>query len=122
MPTAIPHFIEGARIEGRSGRSAPVFNPARGEQTGSVALANRDEVAMAVAAARRAFAAWANTPPLRRARILNRLLRIVEDNLDSLASVITAEHGKVLADARGEIQRGLEVVEFARSVRRPAPR
>jgi malonate-semialdehyde dehydrogenase (acetylating)/methylmalonate-semialdehyde dehydrogenase len=113
MPTEIRHFIAGAETPGRSGRTAPVFNPATGEQTGSVALANGAEVDAAVAAAKRAFPEWANTPPLRRARILNRFLGLLEANIDTLAAAITAEHGKVLSDAKGEIQRGMEVVEFA---------
>src|SRR6266851_4488483 len=113
MPTNIPHFIGGARVSGRSGRTAPVFNPATGEQTGSLALANVAEVRAAVGAARRAFPAWANTTPLRRARILNRFLRIMEERIGLLASVVTSEHGKVLSDAEGEIRRGMEVVEFA---------
>lgn len=113
MSTAISHFIDGKRVAGHGKRSAPVFDPALGEQTGVVPLASREEVDTAVAAAKHAFPGWANTPPLRRARILNRFLRIVEDNADTLARAITAEHGKVLADARGEVQRGLEVVEFA---------
>ena len=90
-----------------------MFDPATGEQTGTVALASRAEVDEAVATAKRAFPKWAATPPLRRARILNRFLRRLEENVDELAAVITAEHGKVLSDAKGEIQRGLEVVEFA---------
>ncbi|MCJ2048937.1 CoA-acylating methylmalonate-semialdehyde dehydrogenase [Methylobacterium sp. J-070] len=109
----ITHFIGGRRSPGRSGRSSPVFNPATGEQTGTVALASRDEVEAAVTSARAAFPAWAGTTPLRRARILNRFLGILEERIDDLAAVITAEHGKVLSDAKGEIQRGLEVVEFA---------
>ncbi|NGM37239.1 aldehyde dehydrogenase family protein, partial [Methylobacterium sp. DB0501] len=109
----IGHFVGGSQIPGRSGRTAPVFNPATGEQSGTVALASADEVGAAVAAARRAFPAWAATPPLRRARILNTFLRLLEERIDVLAAVITAEHGKVLSDARGEIQRGMEVVEFA---------
>ena len=113
MSVTIPHFIGGARVQGRSGRTAPVFNPALGEQTASVHLASADEVKDAVARARKAFPEWAATPPLRRARILNKFLRIVEENIDVLAHAITAEHGKVLSDAKGEIQRGLEVVEFA---------
>ncbi|AMB46678.1 CoA-acylating methylmalonate-semialdehyde dehydrogenase [Methylobacterium sp. AMS5] len=113
MPQAIPHFIDGARVPGRSGRTAPVYNPATGEETGAVALASGDEVEAAVASAKAAFPAWAATPPLRRARILNAFLRIAEDRIDELAALITAEHGKVLSDAKGEIQRGLEVVEFA---------
>jgi malonate-semialdehyde dehydrogenase (acetylating)/methylmalonate-semialdehyde dehydrogenase len=76
-------------------------------------LASVADVDAAVAAARKAFPAWANTTPLRRARVLNRFLRILEDRIDQLAEVITAEHGKVLSDARGEILRGMEVVEFA---------
>ena len=113
MPTDIPHFIDGRRVAGRSGRTGAVFNPATGEQTGSVALASAEEVREAVAAAKKAFPEWAATTPLRRARILNRFLRILEERTDELAAVITAEHGKVLSDAKGEIQRGMEVVEFA---------
>jgi len=113
MPTDIPHFIDGRRVAGRSGRTGAVFNPATGEQTGSVALASAEEVHEAVAAAKKAFPEWVATTPLRRARILNRFLRILEERADELAAVITAEHGKVLSDAKGEIQRGMEVVEFA---------
>ena len=113
MPTDIPHFIDGRRVAGRSGRTGAVFNPATGEQTGSVALASAEEVREAVAAAKKAFPEWAAATPLRRARILNRFLRILEERTDELAAVITAEHGKVLSDAKGEIQRGMEVVEFA---------
>jgi malonate-semialdehyde dehydrogenase (acetylating) / methylmalonate-semialdehyde dehydrogenase len=113
MNTSIGHFINGRSLAGRSGRNAPVFNPASGEQLGTVSLASGEEVGAAVALARQAFPAWAATPPLRRARILNRFLRIAEDNIDKLSAIITREHGKVLSDAKGEIQRGLEVVEFA---------
>jgi malonate-semialdehyde dehydrogenase (acetylating)/methylmalonate-semialdehyde dehydrogenase len=113
MSVSIPHFIDGSRENGRSGRSAPVFNPATGEETGAVALAGPADVDAAVAAARRAFPEWAATSPLRRARVLNRFLRILEERIDDLAAVITAEHGKVLSDAKGEISRGIEVVEFA---------
>ena len=113
MNTSIGHFINGRSLAGRSGRNAPVFNPASGEQSGTVSLASGEEVRAAVAVARQAFPAWAATPPLRRARILNRFLRIAEDNIDKLSAIITREHGKVLSDAKGEIQRGLEVVEFA---------
>jgi malonate-semialdehyde dehydrogenase (acetylating)/methylmalonate-semialdehyde dehydrogenase len=113
MPSAIPHFVDGGRVSGRSGRTGPVFNPATGEQSGVVALASREEVDAAVATARRAFSAWAATPALRRARILNRFLGLLETGIEELAGIITAEHGKTLPDARGEIQRGMEVVEFA---------
>jgi len=112
MPKTIPHYIGGREVTGK-GRVSPVFNPATGEQTGSVCLASTAEVNEAVAVARQAFPGWASTPPLRRARILNKFLRILEERTDDLAAVITAEHGKVLSDAKGEIQRGMEVVEFA---------
>ncbi len=112
MAKTIPFYIGGHEVAG-SGRAAAVFNPATGEQTGSVSLASTAEVNEAIAVAKKAFPAWAATPPLRRARILNKFLRILEERTDELAAVITAEHGKVLSDAKGEIQRGAEVVEFA---------
>lgn len=109
----ITHFINGRRVAGGSGRHAAVFNPATGEQSGRVPLASEPEVAAAVRSAHAAFPGWAATPPLQRARILNRFLRLLEARSGELAAVITAEHGKVLSDALGEVQRGLEVVEFA---------
>ena len=112
MPKTIPFFIGGHDVAGK-GRTAPVFNPATGEQTASVSLASTAEVNEAIAVAKKAFPAWASTPPLRRARILNKFLRILDERTDELAAVITSEHGKVLSDAKGEIQRGAEVVEFA---------
>ena len=113
MSTEIQHFIGGKFVPGRSGRTAPVFNPATGEQQGAVPLASAAEVDEAVALARAAFPAWAMTTPLRRARILNRFLRLLEENQERIAEVIVAEHGKVWSDALGEIARGTEVVEFA---------
>ncbi|TFV41374.1 CoA-acylating methylmalonate-semialdehyde dehydrogenase [Bradyrhizobium niftali] len=111
--TQINHFINGKRVPGGTERRLPVFNPATGEQTGSVAAANATDVADAVAAASRAAQGWADTTPLRRARVLNRFLRILEDRAGQLADVIVSEHGKVHSDALGEVQRGMEVVEFA---------
>ncbi|MQT12407.1 CoA-acylating methylmalonate-semialdehyde dehydrogenase [Segnochrobactrum spirostomi] len=113
MPTEIQHFVGGRRVAGTSGRTAPVYNPATGEQTGSVALASTADVGAAVEVAARAAPGWADVTPLRRARILNKFLRILEERTDDLAAAITAEHGKVLSDAKGEVQRGIEVVEFA---------
>ncbi|GLS45362.1 CoA-acylating methylmalonate-semialdehyde dehydrogenase [Methylobacterium brachythecii] len=113
MPTEIGHYIDGSRAGGRSDRTSPVFNPASGEQTGVVALASTSEVDRAVASAVAAFPKWSRTPALRRARILNKFLGICEERIDELAALITAEHGKVHSDAKGEVQRGLEVVEFA---------
>lgn len=113
MQATIPNFINGELVPSQGPRTTAVYNPATGEQSGILGLASAQDVRSAVIAARKAFPAWANTPPLRRARILNRFLRILEDRIDELAQIITAEHGKVLSDAKGEIQRGMEVVEFA---------
>lgn len=113
MSATIRNYINGELVQGRSGRTSPVFNPATGQQSASLGLASADDVRTAVGAARAAFPAWAATPPLRRARILNRFLRILEERTDELAHAITAEHGKVVSDAKGEVQRGMEVVEFA---------
>ena len=99
MEIEIEHFVNGRRTSGRSGRFAPVYNPATGEQSGAVPLASAEEMGEAVAAAKAAFPGWAATPPLRRARVLNRFLRLLEDNADAIAAIITAEHGKVLSDA-----------------------
>ncbi|MGQ4274050.1 CoA-acylating methylmalonate-semialdehyde dehydrogenase [Terrihabitans sp. B22-R8] len=111
--STIEHFIGGRRMAGLSGRISAVFNPATGAQSGQISIARADEVREAIAGAERAFPGWAATTPLRRARVLNAFLRILEERIDELAAVITAEHGKVLSDAKGEIQRGMEVVEFA---------
>jgi len=109
----IAHFIGGQRQAGQSGRSQDVFNPATGAVTGQVPLADTHEVYRAVAAARAAFPAWADTPPLRRARILFKFLELLNRHRDDLARTITAEHGKVFSDAQGEVTRGIEIVEFA---------
>jgi malonate-semialdehyde dehydrogenase (acetylating)/methylmalonate-semialdehyde dehydrogenase len=107
------HYVGGRRIPGRSGRSAPVYNPALGVATTDVALASPEETRAAIASARAALPAWADTPPLRRARVMFRFRDLVESHAGELAAIITREHGKVLADARGEVTRGLEIVEFA---------
>jgi malonate-semialdehyde dehydrogenase (acetylating)/methylmalonate-semialdehyde dehydrogenase len=112
----IGHFIGGEARPGQSGRSAPVFNPATGAVAGEVALAGEAEIGAAVAAAQKAFRPWAETSPLRRARVMFRFKELVERDLDRLAAIITSEHGKVLSDALGEVQRGLEVVEYATGI------
>ena len=109
----IGHYIGGAVIAGTSGRSQPVWNPATGESEKTVALASADEVGKAVADAKAAWPAWAKTPALRRARILDRFKMILWQRADQLAEAISAEHGKTHDDAVGEVTRGLEVVEFA---------
>ena len=113
MPIEIEHYLNGRRFIGGSERRGKVYNPATGEEPGCVRLASAGEVEEAIRSGKDAFPAWAATPPLRRARILNNFLRIAEQRLDALAASITAEHGKTLSDARSEVQRGLEVVEFA---------
>ncbi|KAA2286077.1 CoA-acylating methylmalonate-semialdehyde dehydrogenase [Arenimonas fontis] len=109
----IPHFIQGREQAAEDGRWGEVFDPASGRVAGRVALASADEVSAAVAAAEAAFPAWAETTPLSRARVLFRFKELLERHADEIAAAITAEHGKVLADARGELTRGIEVVEFA---------
>ena len=113
MAGSVQHFIGGKLVAGSSGRFSDVFNPATGEVATQVALASEEEIGHAVDVAREAFPAWAATPPLVRARVMFKFKELVERNMDELAAIITAEHGKVLTDARGSIQRGLEVVEFA---------
>jgi malonate-semialdehyde dehydrogenase (acetylating)/methylmalonate-semialdehyde dehydrogenase len=112
----IGHFIGGQVAAGASGRSQPVTNPATGAVTGNVALANSAEVAKAVAAAQAAFPAWADTPPLRRARVMFKFLELLNTHKDELAHMITAEHGKVFTDAQGEVSRGIDIVEFATGI------
>jgi malonate-semialdehyde dehydrogenase (acetylating)/methylmalonate-semialdehyde dehydrogenase len=112
----IGHYIGGQVAAGASGRSQPVTNPATGAITGNVALANSAEVAEAVAAAQAAFPAWADTPPLRRARVMFKFLELLNLHKDELAHMITAEHGKVFTDAQGEVSRGIDIVEFATGI------
>jgi malonate-semialdehyde dehydrogenase (acetylating)/methylmalonate-semialdehyde dehydrogenase len=109
----IGHLVAGERVAGTSGRTGPIYDPALGERSGAVALADAAEVDRAVAAARAALPAWAATPPIRRARIMFAFKDLIERHTDELARVVTAEHGKTLADAEGALARGLEVVEFA---------
>ncbi len=113
QPTSIDHWIAGQPTAGRSGRSADVFNPATGQVTGRVALASASEVDAAVANAQAAFPQWADTPPLRRARVMFKFLELLNRHRDDLARMITAEHGKVVTDAQSEVTRGIEIVEFA---------
>jgi malonate-semialdehyde dehydrogenase (acetylating)/methylmalonate-semialdehyde dehydrogenase len=111
--SSIDHYINGQIISGASGRQQDVYNPASGEVTGRVALASSDEVSQAVAAAQAAFPAWSAMPPIRRARLMNNFLGLLNKNKDALARAITLEHGKVFTDAVGEVERGIDIVEFA---------
>ncbi|MCA8879864.1 MAG: CoA-acylating methylmalonate-semialdehyde dehydrogenase [Rhodobacteraceae bacterium] len=111
--TGIGHYVAGQRVGGQSGRTQDVYNPATGAVTGRVALAEQAEAAVAIAAAQSAFPAWADMPPIRRARLMTRFLNLLNEHKDELARAITAEHGKVFTDARGEAERGMDIVEFA---------
>jgi malonate-semialdehyde dehydrogenase (acetylating) / methylmalonate-semialdehyde dehydrogenase len=111
--TQVGHWIGGRRVAGTSGRSGPVYNPATGEQTKEVAFASVDEVDAAVAAAAAAFPDWRATSLSKRAELFFRIRELVHDRREEIARILTEEHGKVLSDATGEVQRGLEVIEFA---------
>lgn len=113
VTTSIANHIAGKRAASSGTRSQPVTNPATGAVTGQVALSNAADVAAAVAAAKAAFPAWAEVPPIRRARHMNRFLALMNQHKDELARAITSEHGKVVSDARGEVERGIDIVEFA---------
>jgi malonate-semialdehyde dehydrogenase (acetylating) / methylmalonate-semialdehyde dehydrogenase len=109
----IGHFIGGGEVKGASGRFGEVFDPNTGEVVAKVALAAKPEVESAIANAEAAFPAWAATNPQRRARIMFKFLELIHHEYDDLARLLSSEHGKTFADAKGDIQRGLEVVEFA---------
>ena len=109
----INHFINGEHFQGQNKNTVDVFNPATGEIAAHVALASQQETEEAIRVATEALPAWANTPPLKRARVMFKFKELLEEHIDDLAAMITNEHGKVLSDAKGEIARGIEVVEFA---------
>jgi malonate-semialdehyde dehydrogenase (acetylating) / methylmalonate-semialdehyde dehydrogenase len=109
----VGHYIAGAVRAGGSGRRQAVYNPATGKAARHVWLAAAEEVAAAVAAAKAAQPAWGDAPPLKRARVLNNFLGLLNQHRDTLAAMITAEHGKVFTDAQGEVTRGIDIVEFA---------
>ena len=109
----LEHYINGRLADTDGGRQQEVFNPATGEVSGQVVLASNADVQAVVAAAKRASPAWAETAPLKRSRILFKFKALIEKYHDDLAAAITREHGKIFSDAKGEVTRGLEVVEFA---------
>jgi malonate-semialdehyde dehydrogenase (acetylating) / methylmalonate-semialdehyde dehydrogenase len=110
------HFIGGKSVKGTSGRTADVFQPLDGTVRGKVALASKAEVAAAVANAKAAQVGWAQVNPQRRARVLMKFLELAARDTEKLAECLAREHGKTIADAKGDLQRGLEVVEFATGV------
>jgi malonate-semialdehyde dehydrogenase (acetylating)/methylmalonate-semialdehyde dehydrogenase len=110
---SIPHFVGGRAVEGTSGRFGDVFDPNTGQVQARVALATKGELNAAIANAAAAQPAWAATNPQRRARVMFEFVRLLNANMDELAHLLSSEHGKVIADSKGDILRGLEVIEFA---------
>ncbi len=109
----IENAINGRRVAATSGRTTAVYNPATGEQSGVLGLSNREDVDAAVQAARQAAAGWGSTPPLKRVKPFFKFKELLERHADDIARAISAEHGKTHADALGELQRGIDVVDFA---------
>jgi malonate-semialdehyde dehydrogenase (acetylating)/methylmalonate-semialdehyde dehydrogenase len=113
MAKELYHIVGGAHVPGKSGRFGDVYNPATGEVAARVPLASAEEVDRAVRTAAAAFPAWAATPAPKRAAVMFAMRELVTKNVEKLAELIGQEHGKTLADARGSVQRGLDVIEFA---------
>ncbi len=111
--TDVGHYIGGRLVPGSSDRQQAVYNPSTGKVARQLALASVEEVNAAVASAKAAQPAWGDTPPIRRARVMNAFLQLLMQHRDTLAAMITAEHGKVFTDAQGEVTRGIDIVEFA---------
>lgn len=109
----VRHFINGSLTAGEGTATQAVYNPATGEVARHVRLGTAGDINAAVAAATTAFPAWADTPPIRRARIMLKFLELMNEHIDTLAEIITAEHGKVFSDAKGEVMRGIDIIEFA---------
>ncbi|PRY64960.1 methylmalonate-semialdehyde dehydrogenase [acylating] [Vreelandella songnenensis] len=110
--TTLNHLINGARVDGE-GRTQDLYNPSTGEVSGQVSLASQATVESAIEAAHNAFPAWRNTPPAKRARVMFRFKQLLEENAEKIAHLIGQEHGKISHDAAGELQRGIENVEYA---------
>ncbi|RWB66476.1 MULTISPECIES: CoA-acylating methylmalonate-semialdehyde dehydrogenase [unclassified Mesorhizobium] len=110
--TTIGHFVSGKRVDGKGERMSQVFNPATGEQIATVQLASKAEVNAIVKVAWEAQSAWGATPPAKRAQVMFRFRDLLNQHIDELAKMLSAEHGKTIPDAKGEIARGIEVVEF----------
>ncbi|KGJ08769.1 CoA-acylating methylmalonate-semialdehyde dehydrogenase [Paracoccus sphaerophysae] len=110
---AIHHWIDGKEAAGTSGRTADVYNPATGEVQGKVDLASKAEMDAAIAAAAEAQVAWGATNPQRRARVMMKMVDLLNRDMDKMAEVLSSEHGKTFPDAKGDIQRGLEVIEYS---------
>ena len=109
----IQNAIAGKLIQSASTRTQPVYNPATGEAVATLPLSTLDEINAAVAAARKALPAWANTTPMKRARVMFKFMELLEKHADDLAREISREHGKVHDDAMGELARGIDCVDYA---------
>ena len=109
----IGHFIDGKRVAGKSDRTKDIFNPNTGEVQAKVSMATPSELDAAVKTAAEAQVKWAATNPQKRSRILFKFKELVEAEMDELASMLSSEHGKVIADSRGDVIRGVDVIEFA---------
>ena len=116
MSAQLKHYNNGKVTDGKSGRFGDVYNPATGEVIASVPFASTDEVNDTVAAAHEAFKIWSQISPMRRARVMFRFLELLHKNAKELATIVSREHGKVQADAEGEVQRGIEIVEYATGI------
>ncbi|MFL5162317.1 MAG: aldehyde dehydrogenase family protein, partial [Microvirga sp.] len=112
----VGHFIGGKQVPGKSGRTTEFFQPMTGEVLGRVALASKDELHQAVENAKAAQPAWAATNPQRRARVMMKFLELIAKETDTLAEMLAREHGKTIPDAKGDIQRGVEVAEFCTGI------
>jgi malonate-semialdehyde dehydrogenase (acetylating) / methylmalonate-semialdehyde dehydrogenase len=116
MAKRLQNFIDGKWVDSASSRFGSVFDPALGVEVSQVPMSTAADVASAVAAAKAAFEGWSATPPVRRARVMFELKRLIDQHMDELSLLVTSEHGKVLDDARGSVTRGMEVVEFAAGI------
>jgi malonate-semialdehyde dehydrogenase (acetylating)/methylmalonate-semialdehyde dehydrogenase len=116
MSVQLKHYSNGKESEGHSGRFGDVYNPATGKVIAQVPFASKEEVGDIVATAKEAFTSWSEVTPMRRARVMFRFLELLHKNAKELASIVSREHGKVQADAEGEVQRGIEIVEYATGI------
>ena len=112
----ISHFIDGKIYSDKKSRIGPIFNPAIGEQIAEVELASKSTVEMAIESSSKAFQKWSKTTPINRARILAKFKDLLIKNMNDLAAMVSEQHGKTIADAKGSIQRGIEVVEYATGI------
>src|SRR5690606_31483541 len=112
LNTLIGHFIAGERTEGTPGRTQPVMNPSTGAEQGTVPLATADEVHAAIAVAEKAQPVWAKMNHQKRVRVINKWITLIHDNLDEIATTLSLEHGKTFEDAKGDVARGTDVLEF----------